>query len=101
MVSEIYLRSVVRVGDGTVITRLTPPRRQVRVATAVALVVTLVPTADAYVSSAYADGSAGDETRSKSVAPRPGITVATTDAFGGGRLVAFAPNGSVLHYEDR
>ena len=75
-------------------------RNHVRALVVIALVLLLVPTANAYVSSAYAGGSDDAEVRSKTVAPRSGITVATTDAFGGGRLIAFAPNGSVLHYED-
>ena len=75
-------------------------RSHVRALIALALLLLLAPTANAYVSSAYAGGSDDAEIRSKTVAPRPGVTVATTDAFGNGRLIAFAPNGSVLHYED-
>jgi hypothetical protein len=72
----------------------------VRALIVVVLLLLLAPTVNAYVSSAYASGSNDAAIESKTVEPRDGITVITTDAFGSGRLIAFAPNGSVLHYED-
>jgi hypothetical protein len=84
------------------VTRLVANRRAVRVAFVLVVVIGLVPTGLAYAAGDQTvKGATEEQIRSQSVAPRDGVTVVTTDAYGGGRITAFAPDGDVLYYDDR
>jgi hypothetical protein len=76
-----------------------PSRRVFRATFAVLIVLSTVPIATTYVA-AQDDPYSPSEMRNKTVEPRDGITVVTSDAFGNGRLIAFAPNGSTLYYNE-
>ena len=79
-------------------TRL-PSKRVLRGLLAVLIVLSVVPIATTYVA-AQDDPYGPAEMRNETVEPRDGITVVTSDAFGNGRLIAFAPNGSTLYYNE-
>ncbi|GAA0191517.1 aryl-sulfate sulfotransferase [Halobaculum roseum] len=71
----------------------------------VAFLVTLSVGTVAVASVQGVDGRNTDqgpafETGERAVEPRNGTTVVTTSQYGNNFLVAFAPNGSVLHYDE-
>jgi hypothetical protein len=81
-----------------------PSRHVVRVAVLVVVLVGLVPSLLAVQSAGdggvTTTGPASDTIRDRTVPDRSGITVVTTDAFGGGRITAFGPDGEVIYYAD-
>ncbi|MFC7229681.1 arylsulfotransferase family protein [Salinirubellus salinus] len=74
-------------------------RTVVRVGFVLVLAVLAIPIGSAYGSlGTTSDG--GDPVAERTAPPRDDVTVVTADAFGSGRIAAYAPNGSVLYYND-
>lgn len=91
----------------TVIATLLPPsgrsrrRTAIRALLASIIVVAAIPVATAYLGSGEAVTRTDDAgLADRSVAPADGVTVVTSDYFGGGKLAAYRPDGSVLYYND-
>jgi hypothetical protein len=76
-----------------------PSKRTLRVVFAALVFLSVIPIATAFVD-AQSESNTASEMRNRTVEPRDGITVITTDAFGGGRIIAFAPNGSTMYYNE-
>lgn len=76
----------------------TPSRRTLRVLLVVVMLGLLVPIGSAYVQSG--DKWTESKMENRSVEPTDGITVVTTDAYGGGQIAAYAPDGSTMYYND-
>lgn len=76
-----------------------PSKRFMRITFVLLIVLSVIPVAMTY-TSAQNEPYAADEMRDKTVEPRDGITVVTSDAYGGGRIIAFASNGSTLYYNE-
>ena len=77
--------------------RRLPSRRACRIGLLALLVAFALPVAGAFASGESSQWSE-DRITERSVAPAGGVTVISSDAYGGGRLMAYRPNGSVLYY---
>ncbi|EFW91283.1 hypothetical protein ZOD2009_14281 [Haladaptatus paucihalophilus DX253] len=75
-----------------------PSKRVIRIAFVLVLLVLSAPIASAYLQSGTEWSSARMENRT--VPPANGVTVVTSDAYGGGRIGAYGPSGKTLYYND-
>jgi hypothetical protein len=69
-----------------------------RAVTLAVVLALLIPSVSAFGSESGTFSA--EEITSQAVGERPGTTVITTDAHGGGRIVAFGPSGDVLYYNE-